>query len=219
MKRILRSKNISILIINLVPLFGTIFLGWDSKIIILFFIAETILMGFVHIIKMTALHFMNYRNPAALAIVRETQGLKGFALVPFFMVHYGFFIFVQTMLFLNFDHGPGFWASMAELFTGMYKWALVTIFLTKLSLLLAELTMDPNVHTKLPEDVFFEPYPRIIIQQFMVILGAWISVFSRNMMGYLIVLILLKTFFDIVVSNVSKETLGRWARRRERQTH
>jgi hypothetical protein len=95
--------------------------------------------------------------------------------------------------------------SFGLLFTGNYKYALAVIFITKLTMLISELFWDPEVETKLPDDVFFKPYPRIFVQQFMVILGGGFAMFSKSVMGYLVVLVLCKTILDLAISNIGKE--------------
>ena len=208
------SKNAAILLINLLPLYGVLFLDWQAVIIILFYVAETILMGIIHVFKMSALYIMNRKNPAALNVERQTSGLTGFGLIPFFIVHFGFFIFVQMMVFGGFTH-QNLLKSFGVLFTGDYQYLLAVMFITKITQLISELFWDPEIETKLPEDVFFEPYPRIFVQQFMVILGGWLSIFNGRMLGYLIVLILCKTFIDLALANLNKDWLKRMRKANE----
>ena len=205
MKKYLTSKNLSLLLINLIHLYGVLFLGWQAMIIILFYVAETIMVGGIHVLKMAALYIMNRNNPAALAVDRSrNSGVSGLGLIPFFIFHFGFFVFVQMMVFGGFTN-QSLLKSFTQLFTGDYKYALAAIFITKLTVLISDLFWNPETETKLPDDVFFEPYPRIFVQQFMVILGGWFTIFSKGVMGYLIILIACKTFLDLVLANISKE--------------
>lgn len=185
-------------------------MGWSALILILLYVAETILIGLIHIVKMLILYYMNRKNPFAYKVKRESNDLTGIGVVIFFIVHYGFFIFVQMMVFNGFTHDSGFFESMKLLFTGDYKFALLTIFITKMSTISAEFLWDPKIHTKLPEDVFFEPYPRIIVQQFMVILGGWLSLFGGKVTGYLIVLIAGKLVADLLLSKPGIELIKKW---------
>jgi len=153
---------------------------------------------------------MNRKNPMAYKVERENNNLTGIGVVIFFIVHYGFFIFVQMMVFNGFTREAGFFESMKMLFTGDYKFALLAIFITKMSAISAEFLWDPKIHLKLPEDVFFEPYPRIIVQQFMVILGGWLSVFGGKVTGYLIVLIIAKLIADLFMSKPGNELIKQW---------
>ena len=205
MKKYLTSQNFALLLINLIPLYGVLLLDWQAIVIILFYVAETIMVGVLHVLKMAALYIMNRNNPAALAVDRSgNSGVSGLGLIPFFIFHFGFFVFVQMMVFGGFTN-QNLIHSFGQLFTGDYKYALAAMFIAKLTLLISELFWDPEVETKLPDDVFFEPYPRIFIQQFMVILGGWFTIFSKGVMGYLIILIACKTFLDLVLANISKE--------------
>ena len=210
MNKYLTSKNLALLLINLVPLYGVLFLGWQAIIIILFYVAETIMVGVIHVFKMSALYIMNHKNPAALAVDRSANsGVSGLGLIPFFIFHFGFFVFVQMMVFGGFTD-QNLIKSFGMLFTGNYKYALAIIFITKLTLLISELFWDPEVETKLPDDVFFEPYPRIFVQQFMVILGGGFAMFNKSVMGYLIILILCKTILDLAIANIGKERFEKY---------
>ena len=102
MNKYITSKNLALLLINLVPLYGVLFLEWQAMIIIVFYVAETILVGILHVFKMAALYIMNHRNPMALAVERTNTGVKGLGLIPFFIFHFGFFVFIQMMVFGGF---------------------------------------------------------------------------------------------------------------------
>ena len=166
--------------------------------------AETIMVGIVHVCKLLALYIMNHNNPVALAAKRNNKGVKGLGLIPFFIFHFGFFVCVQMMVFGGFTN-QNLFQSFGQLFTGDYKIALIALLFTKLTLLITELFWDSSVEFKLPEDVFFEPYPRIFVQQFMVILGGWFTLFSKGVIGYLIILIICKTMLDLTIANLKKE--------------
>lgn len=208
MKKYFTSKNLSLLLINLVPLFGVMFYGWQANSIILFYVAETILVGFIHVVKMTALLLMNSKRESALSVERTNTGVKGAGLIPFFIFHFGFFVFVQMMIFGGFTH-QNLIKTFPVLFTGNYKYALSVIFITKITLLISELFWDPDSEKKLPDDVFFEPYPRIFVQQFMVILGGWFTIIGNSLIGYLVVLIFCKTVFDIGFANIDFSSLNK----------
>ena len=201
MKKYFTSKNLALLLINFIPLFGVFFYGWQAISIILFYVAETILVGIIHVIKMSALYIMNSKREEALSVVRTNSGVKGLGLIPFFIFHFGFFVFVQMMIFGGFTH-QNLLKTFPLLFTGNYKYALSVIFITKISVLISELFWDPESEKKLPDDVFFEPYPRIFVQQFMVILGGWFAIIGNSLIGYLVILVLCKTVLDLGLANL-----------------
>jgi hypothetical protein len=207
MRSYLSLKNLGLLLINFIPLFGVFIWAWDAMGIITFYVIETIMVGLIHLIKMTILYAMNHNNPQALAIERHNSGVSGLGLIPFFMVHFGFFIFVQIMVFNGFTN-QSFWQSLPIWWSGPYKYALAALFLTKFTWLMADIIWNPAIKTKLPDDVFFEPYPRIFIQQFMVILGGWATLFGKGLWGYLLILILCKTTLDLLIANLSKDRLS-----------
>lgn len=219
MKKYITSQNLSLLLINLIPLYGVLFLGWQAIIIILFYVAETVMVGVLHVFKMSALYILNHNNPAALSVDRSANsGVNGLGLIPFFIFHFGFFVFVQMMVFGGFTD-QNLFDSFGLLFNGYNKYAMAAIFITKLTILISELFWDPEADTKLPDDVFFEPYPRIFVQQFMVILGGWFAIFSKGVLGYLIILVLCKTFLDLSIANFSKARIKKYIETNKTKQH
>jgi O-antigen ligase len=73
MNKYFTSKNLALLLINLVPLYGVLFLGWQAMIIIVFYVAETLIVGTLHVFKMAVLYIMNHNNPKALAVDRSAN--------------------------------------------------------------------------------------------------------------------------------------------------
>jgi len=204
MKEFLTRKNLTLFLLNLIPLYGALYLGWRPMMIIMLYVAETIMIGIIHVFYMLGLYLMNHNNPDAINVKRDNEGVKGGCVIPFFFVHFGFFVFVQMMVFGGFtnNNSGGVWKMMMELFTGSYKYALAALFITKVGAIVAEFLWDPEVKLKLPDDVFFQPYGRIFVQQLMVILGGWFTIFGdKKFIGYLIVLVISKTFFEILFSN------------------
>lgn len=206
MKKYFRLQNYILLVINFIPLAGVLFFNWNALSLILYYFTETVMIGFIHLIKMTALYFLNHKNPAALAVVRTNQGLKGWSLLPFFVIHFGFFVLIQIVIFNGFV-GHKAWREWAILINGEFRYALASLFVVKIFYLSVSLFWDHDLKLKLPEDVFFEPYPRIFIQQFMVLIGAWFSIFSGSMLPFLIVLILCKTLLDLAIANLDVTSL------------
>ncbi|MFH1047782.1 MAG: DUF6498-containing protein [Patescibacteria group bacterium] len=89
------SSLYALLFANLVPIFGTLFFGWDARDIILLYWFENVIVGFFTVLRML------YAPGLALA---------KFFLIPFFCFHFGMFTFVHGIfvIFLvsGFD-GPG----------------------------------------------------------------------------------------------------------------
>lgn len=209
MRKYLNRKNISLFFYNLLPIFGVIYWGWKPILIIMLYVTETLLIGILHVLYMMALFFMNRNNPEAVNLKRENEGVKGGCLIPFFIFHFGFFVVVQMVVFFGFNPGKEGPAELLQtMITGTYKYALITLFVIKITEMISEFLWDPTVHLKLPDDVMFQPYGRIFVQQFMVILGGWfVMIGDKNFMGYLIILVIAKSFFDIYFANLNRKML------------
>ena len=209
MRKYLNRKNISQFFYNLIPIFGVIYWGWQPIMIIMLYVAETVLIGLLHVVYMLALYFINHKNPEAVNLKRQNEGIKGGCLIPFFTFHFGFFVVIQMVVFFGFNSGQASPLELVKtLITGTYKYALLTLFVIKITDMITEFLWDPAVHLKLPDDVFFQPYGRIFVQQFMVILGGWfVLIRDKQFMGYLIILVIAKTFFDIYFTTFNRKML------------
>ncbi len=75
---------IALVVSNLVPVFGVLFLGWEAYPLMLLFWIENVLIGIFNVLKML---FCSPDNPAVW--------MGKLFIVPFFTVHYGIFTFVH----------------------------------------------------------------------------------------------------------------------------
>lgn len=96
-KKKLTIPDIYLILVNLVPLYGVWFLGWDANRIFLIYCLETILIGIFNVFKM--LTILSTGNIKDKTTIEEYPIFFGIFMVVFFMFHFGFFIFVQTQIF------------------------------------------------------------------------------------------------------------------------
>lgn len=208
LKQLFSDKPIWLLIIaNLYPIAGVYLLGWDYFIIVMLYIAETVIIGLYNVLKMAWAKGeirdsdesdTFERGAFADKNGRSRPGCIKFFLIPFFLFHYNLFVVVQTIfvvvisvqadaereayddlielnfllniLFIIISHGYSFYKNYLK--GGEYK-------------------------TATPPKLMVQPYKRIIIQQVTVIAGTMIIMASNAPEFFLILLIVLKIFFDI----------------------
>ena len=82
----LRTQAVgSLIVANLIPLYGALFLGWSVGSLVVLYWCETAVIGFYSILKL----------PYA-------TGWNALFSVPFFMVHFGFFLGVTGFIAIGF---------------------------------------------------------------------------------------------------------------------
>ncbi len=178
---------------NLFPLFGVLALNWNVKDIILLYWLETFIIGFFNIFKML--------------FARKDALMRGkVTLIPFFCLHYGFFV-----------------VSYAQLLTYIFGWNIFTeekVF-TSMITLLQRTHLDIGLLILLLSHgysfvtnywrgerqqsslvaLMFQPYKRVLILHLVIVAGGFFSYsFGTVKLWFLFlsVFILLKTAVDLI---------------------
>ena len=94
---------------NAIPLFGVLFLGWNVWSILVLYWLENGIVGVVNVLKMARAQGPDTTDRRAIAQNPVPSGSK-FALIPFFVIHYGLFWFVH-----------GIFVFTLPLFGGMFQ--------------------------------------------------------------------------------------------------
>lgn len=185
----------TLLLSNLIPLFGALFFGWNLSLMLFIYWFENVVIGIYVILKMLVSQKENQQG------VQYTNNLFGktthgvnkskSATIVFFTIHYGIF---------TISHGVFLFTSLATLpslvNTGLLL-ACVTLFVTH-GISFVENYLGSGEYKRLsPEDLMFSPYKRIIVMHLTVIFG---SMFVLNVQGTnvwaLVALALFKTLAD-----------------------
>jgi hypothetical protein len=194
------SATISILISNLLLLFIAIFFKWDALSVFVMYIIETIIIGIFHIFKMIGITAINQSGKYK---IKDAPGFSGLIFrIVFFTFHFGIFVFVQTTLVLPKDSGHLFLTitTLGNYVSGKEIWFLFFLIGLNLWATIRYLFIDDDFEGKDFAAIFMEPYPRIFVQQFVVILGSFFLVFKGASIIFLFIFILTKTFFEWVVT-------------------
>ena len=185
---------------NLLLAVALILYGWNPYSIIAVYFLDTVIAGLFNAVKMAVIIYGNGE---------EGPGkVKSPVLIPFFIFHYGFFILIQVMLLMGFASSTdpnfpvtGFFPNPVKFFTMTLDndgWPLLFSFLFGHSISFFRNFIGDEQYKKIPAGVqMFLPYPRIIIQQFVVIFGAFIMMVSKSPLGAPLILIALKTVTDM----------------------
>lgn len=189
-----------------------LFLGIvDPFAIVMAYFFETIAIGITHACKMYGVSRYNRSGNSA------GKGGSSFKIL-FFLFHYSFFVAVQSIfvfaafsisdphieepfyLIANFSYAlsmDGFVVSMGI----MFLIALVHTFFTFIK------NKEYTQHTV--DTLFFQPYLRIFIQQFTVILAVIFALLIPDGLGVALLLILLRLFVDLLGTYISSDPKNR----------
>ncbi len=77
---------VSLVAVNLLPVVGVLFWGWDAGAIVLLYWSENLVVGIYNVLKMACVKV----EPAAANVGK-------LFMIPFFMVHYGGFTAVHGL--------------------------------------------------------------------------------------------------------------------------
>lgn len=220
LKHTLTTSDYFLIIVNLVPLYAVWFSGWNAGQVFLVYCLESVIIGLFQLVKLLILTQTKKTDYWNAGTPNETKQ-SGYLFVFFFLVHYGFFICIQLFLFLHITaiqktigedvgvfqflfHFPRYMQQsslwLLLLFTASYALLTVKDFILTGAYKIA----DMNV-------IMFQPYMRIFVQQFTVILGSLFLGFGAGKI-FMLVFVTAKIFFEILIP--FDEMIGKAARKK-----
>jgi hypothetical protein len=221
----LTRSAIALIVANAIPLIGVLFFGWSLWTILVIYWLENGIVGFWNVPKIalargSMVSLPPGRNvpPAMSALGGTIPGPGRVGMALFFLVHYGlfwlghgFFVFVLPN-FAGAWQGPVPCAQPGELLPGFPEcvsspfgqviwsnvWiAAVALFLSHgASFVFNYLGRGEYLRTSAPQQMF-KPYGRVVVLHLTIIFGAFIAAFLSAPIGILLILVVLKTLFDL----------------------
>ncbi len=194
---------------NLIPLIGIFLFDWDVRYIVLLYWVENLIVGFYNILKMIL-----------LKIDRTAKSLRKLFIIPFFCIHYGGFCAVHG-LFLTvffkigngsspFDGSSKWWGPLIFvqlLFSVIAKiwssrppemiWAVSGLFISHGVSFVENYILGGEYKRSSLKKLMHQPYQRIIVMHIAILLGGVIVMQLDSPLPLMIILILLKIFFDL----------------------
>jgi hypothetical protein len=189
-----------VLVANLIPALGVLFFGWDAFHVVFLYWSENAILGLAAVVRM------------ALA----SGGLPGshFAkvgLIPFFLVHYGIFMFVHGIFVIVLlggvgqpgvppwqaipALGPGFWVAFAAL-------AVEHAYDTY-----QNYVRNGQFRTAQPAVEMSRPYGRIVVLH-LAILGGGFLLVLLGVRGLVILLVIFKTVYELALLRLRSPNAG-----------
>ncbi|MBA2250109.1 MAG: hypothetical protein H0W12_07940 [Chitinophagaceae bacterium] len=191
--------------INLIPLIGVWFKGWDPRQMFLVYCLETVIIGGFNIIKMVIVTFDKKKDRW------EYEGgariVSGWFFILFFIFHYGLFVFVQTSIFAGVSglnsagsFGPlTFLPNILKVLNTDAKTVLLYFVIMYGLRMLFDFILNKKYQETSLGLLMFQPYLRIFIQQFVVILGSMFLQFGAGKI-FMLIFVVVKIYFEIFVN-------------------
>lgn len=205
LKKNLKQSDYVLIAANLLPVIGVWFLQWSPVEVFMVYALETIIIGFFTLLKMGISTFFKktdvwYNNGSS-------QRISGLFFMLFFLVHYGMFVAIQTGLFLNVS-GIGkelnlsflsFFLHWPSFFKGDLLYMLIGFFISYGFRMYWDFIRTGTYRTLPMMLLMFQPYGRIFVQQFTVIIGSIFLSFGAGKI-FILVFACIKIFFEVFLN-------------------
>jgi Family of unknown function (DUF6498) len=207
-----------LVITNLIPLGGVLWLGWSLMLILALYWAENGIVGVINVLKILTAQGTTTGASAARWSVngRPAASLTRLGTAGFFTIHYGLFWVVHGVFIFLFIPamtgisglgviGPGFMVltvpgipvSSSGVDASVFAVGVVGLAISHGVSFWMNYLGRGEYRTLSPADVMIQPYGRLVIMHLTIILGAFVSIALGTPLGSLIVLVVLKTALDL----------------------
>lgn len=210
---VLKPSSIVLILANLIPIAGVLWLDWDALEILLLYWTESVVIGVINVMRMLASRSrhplsglsLGPKGNASSALFDAagsrlpSGGIKAF-IIPFFILHYGAFCYGhlsvvtgifspdqprENILSLPMFAERSFWIAVAAITVSH----LVSFFNNYIG---KEEYLRTGVGALMQR-----PYGRIIVMHISIIIGAGFINWLGNPLPMLVVLVVVKTIIDL----------------------
>jgi hypothetical protein len=189
----LKKPSVIILIIaNMVPIIGALFLGWDVFPVLLLFWTENVIVGIFNVLKMLLASAKNIAQHAAK-----------FSTILFFCVHYGMFtlvhgVFVLVVFGFQNNTSYDFTTLLQSIRNSQLIWGILALLISHgVSFVMNYIGKEEYKRTTLNE-LMMQPYERVIVLHLTILFGGIMVTALGSPVFGLLLLILLKLGIDII---------------------
>ncbi len=200
------SRNIFIWLNMLMMLAGLLFLGWRPVIIVFAYVFETIVIGIIHLFKLWMVYRYG-RTQKNTPVSKDPRQMNGWGIIPFFFVHYFFFIFVQSVFIFSTvgsslpnlpSDSFNVWENFRFLLSQTdMQLAFGSIAIASLAYSIRNFFIPQRYHNYTLSILFMQPYIRIFVQQLIAILAGFFFFFSDGAMVAALLLICARFILDM----------------------
>ena len=175
---------VGILAVNAIPLVGVLWFGWSVFEVLLLYWFENVAIGVAHAARMAI-------------STRTNKVADGWSMTTFFVLHYGLFTFVHGIFVIVFFGVVG--GGLTQL-TGGLAGLVLAIIGWQVAFLFIDAAQTDYFKGRTPNDLMFEPYPRVLALHITVIAGGWLINEVGAPVWALAILVGVKTLSDLVVA-------------------
>ncbi|MCX6206537.1 MAG: DUF6498-containing protein [Bacteroidetes bacterium] len=210
----LKLTDLFLILINLVPIWGVWVNDWSVKDIFLVYCMESVIMGAYNVLMMWSTTLFKRKDEWVSGNVSSM--VSGYYFILFFIAHYGFFILIQLGLFIsiskigNLDFKDSFvllFHIRSYLPNPTYQ--LLMLFIISYGIIVLKDFFIPGLYkTASLGSLMFSPYARVFVQQFCLLLGGLLFVFSLGKI-FIILFVIIKIFFEVGLKFLIKWDLSK----------
>ncbi len=222
MKIDFKDKSLLTLIAaNLFPIIGVLFLNWNFLHVIFLYVLETVIIGLFNVAKIIVsqkgvvkikIKDINFSDPNALGSQHsdEYPGCMKFVIIPFFLIHYNAFVFVQAIFFYFISTHLGEKEFQLQDFLNADYILNVLFIIGSHAYSFKKNFINKKEYLKVGyKNLMVQPYKRILIQQAAVAVGTFIIFFLNAPIIFMLILIMLKMYFDIKAHNKTHDAFSK----------
>ena len=202
------ASTIALIGMNLIPLIGVFWFGWDAGTIVFLYWLENVVIGLLNIPKIFASRFLPQITPhrpidgaERFNVPEPHQGepMSGLIFVSiFFSFHYGMFclghyVFLKTI----YKSLPGLGEFIPALLSPVLFWSLLGLTLSHVFSMVVNFYGKREYETHTPKKQMFIPYSRIMLLHIVIILSGFVALAAGQGVATLLLLVLFKIGFDL----------------------
>lgn len=205
-KQKITTTDTLFILVNLVPLVGVWFYNWDPTEIFIIYCFETLIVGIMTVVKLFITTL--FKKKDELENGGSTSQVSGYFFIFFFIIHFGFFVFVQMTIFLSIISIEGLKGGPSAFFKlisnptqyiGNVGILLILMFFVTYGFaVIKDFILPQKYKTVSMAETMFSPYGRIFVQQFVVIIGSFILLFNASKI-FILIFVITKIFFELLV--------------------
>lgn len=194
---------VALIVANLIPLAGVLFLGWSVWQILIIYWLENGIVGVFNVLKMLKAEGTGFASTESFRMNgRSPVGQGKAALIPFFCLHYGIFWFVHGVFVLMLPlfgasetGGESSFGTTPDPFVLVA--AVVALSISHGLSYLFNFVGGGEYQRVSAAQQMGKPYGRLVVLHVTIILGAMAIIFTGAAIAALAILVLLKIALDI----------------------
>jgi len=204
-KKKLSKSDYFVIAANLLPVVGVFLWDWSPLEVFMVYALETVIVGLFTLLKMGIVTAVRKKDDWHNA--GKTTRQSGLFFMLFFLAHYGIFVAIQTGMFVQVSgigkqHRGGFFDFFINWprYIGPDAWYMLIGFIISYGFSLVwNFLRTGQYKTISMMHLMFQPYGRIFIQQFTVILGSMFLSFGAGKI-FILIFAAIKICFEVFVN-------------------